>query len=198
MIECALNSPQKQTTFGPLCALGHYLLKEGVLEPLSGVHIAQKTLEHSPQQKLLDALVGILSGCKALYEIDVRLRPDVPLQRAFGRDRCADQSTIQRTLNAFSEENVAQLREAIEAIGREHWAVFCHDFERQMLTLEVDLTGLRASKSSEGSTKGYFSGERNATGRQLVRVSTPNYGEVIFEKLYMRATPPPARSSRGP
>ena len=53
-----------------------------------------------------------------------------------------------------------------------------------MLTLEVDLTGLRASKSSEGSTKGYFSGERNATGRQLVRVSTPDYGEVIFEKLY--------------
>ena len=85
MIECALNSPQKQTTFGPLCALGHYLLKEGVLEPLSGVHIAQKTLEHSPTQKLIDALVGILSGCKALYEIDCRVRPDVPLQRAFGR-----------------------------------------------------------------------------------------------------------------
>jgi hypothetical protein len=184
MIECALNSPQKQTTFGPLCALGHYLLKEGVLEPLSGVHIAQKTLEHSPTQKLIDALVGILSGCKALYEIDCRVRPDVPLQRAFGRERVADQSTIQRTLNAFTEHNVAQLREAIEAIGREHCAVFSHDFEKEMLTLEVDLTGLKASKRSEGATKGYFSGERNATGRQLVRVSTPNYGEVIFEKLY--------------
>jgi hypothetical protein len=73
------------------------------------------------------------------------VRPDVPLQRAFGRDRCADQSTIQRTLNAFTEEKVSQLREAIEKIGREHWAVFSHDFEREMLTLEVDLTGLRAS-----------------------------------------------------
>src|SRR5919106_4166112 len=184
MIECALNSPQKQTTFGPLCALGHYLLKEGVLEPLSGVHIAQKTLEHSPQQKLLDALVGILSGCKALYEIDVRLRPDVPLQRAFGRDRCADQSTIQRTLNAFTEENVAQLRQAVEAIGRCYSATFSHDFEREMLVVEVHLTGLRASKRAEGSTKGYFSGERNATGRQLLRVIAPQYKEILFEKLY--------------
>jgi hypothetical protein len=184
MIECALNSSQTQTTFGPLCALGHYLQTQGVLEPLCGVQIAQKTLKHSPTHKIIDVLIGILSGCKALYEIDCRVRPDVPLQRAFGRDRCAEQSTIQRTLNAFTEENVVQLREAVEAIGRENWAVFSHDFEREMLTLEVDLTGLRASKSSEGSTKGYFSGERNATGRQLVRVSTPDYGEVIFEKLY--------------
>jgi hypothetical protein len=184
MIECALNSPQTQTTFGPLCAFGHYLTKEGVLEPLCSVKIAQKSIKHSPTHKIIDALIGILSGCKALYEIDCRLRPDVPLQRAFGRDRCADQSTIQRTLNAFTEENVCELREAVEAIGREHWAAFSHDFEREMLTLEVDLTGLRASKSSEGSTKGYFSGKRNSTGRQLVRVSTPDYGEILFEKLY--------------
>ena len=59
------------------------------------------------------------------------MRPDVPLQRAFGRDRCADQSTIQRTLNALTEENVAQLREAVEAIGRGRWAVFSHDFEKR-------------------------------------------------------------------
>jgi hypothetical protein len=117
MIECALNSSETQTTFGPLCALGHYLQTQGVLEPLCGVQIAQKTLKHSPTHKIIDALIGILSGCKALYEIDCRVRPDVPLQRAFGRDRCADQSTIQRTLNAFTEENVVQLREAVEAIG---------------------------------------------------------------------------------
>ncbi|MBA3703637.1 MAG: transposase [Rubrobacteraceae bacterium] len=96
----------------------------------------------------------------------------------------ADQSTIQRTLNAFTQENVAQLREAVEAIGRRHSAVFSHPFEKEMLLLEVDLTGLRASKRAEGSTKGYFSGSRNRTGRQLLRVSAPLYGEVLFEKLY--------------
>src|SRR5215208_3624928 len=98
MFECKLVASKRQTAFGPLCLLGHYLSQEEVLKPLSEVHIAQKSIKHSPQQKLLDALMGILSGCKALYEIDCRLRPDVPLQRAFGRERVADQSTIQRTL----------------------------------------------------------------------------------------------------
>ncbi len=184
MIECALNSPRTQTAFGPLCALGHFLTKEGVLKPLCSVRIAQKTVKHSPQEKLLDALMAILSGCSALYEMNVRVRPDVPLQRAFGRECVADQSTISKTLNAFTKETVSELREAIEAIQREHCAVFSHDFEAGMLILEVDLTGLRASRRAEGSTKGYFSGERNTTGRQLVRVSTPQYGEVLFEKLY--------------
>jgi hypothetical protein len=184
MFECRLVASKRQTASGPLCLLGHYLRQEEVLKPLSGVKIAQKSIKHSPQHKLLDALMGILSGCKALYEIDCRVRPDVPLQRAFGRDRCADQSTIQRTLNAFTEENVAQLREAVEAIGRRYSAVYSHDFEREMLVVEVDLTGLRASKRAEGSTKGYFSGERNATGRQLLRVSVPQYKEILFEKLY--------------
>jgi hypothetical protein len=184
MFECKLVSSKTQTAFGPLCFLGHYLRQQDVLEPLSSVTIAQKSIEHSPQEKLIDALMGILSGCKALYEIDVRVRPDVPLQRAFGRERVADQSTIQRTLNAFTPENVHQLREAVETIGLRYLAVYSHSFEREMLILEVDLTGLRASKRAEGSTKGYFSGERNKTGRQLVRVIAPQYKEVLFEKLY--------------
>jgi hypothetical protein len=66
MFECKLVSSKTQTAFGPLCLLGHYLGREGVLEPLSGVRIAQKSVKHSPQEKLTDALVGILSGCQAL------------------------------------------------------------------------------------------------------------------------------------
>ena len=185
MIECKLLSSKRQTAFGGLCALGHLIARDGALKPLSGVMIAQKTVRHSPQEKLTDALMGILSGCKAIYETNVRVRPDLPLCGAFGRrDGCAEQSTIQRTLDAFTEENVAQLRGAVEQIGGRYSRLASHPYEEQMLLLEVDLTGLRASKSSEGSTKGYFCGEKNATGRQLVRVSAPLYGEVLFCKLH--------------
>ncbi len=184
MIECRLLSRQRQTAFGGLCILGHHLSEEGILEPLRGVKIEQKTVLHSPQQKLTDALMSILAGCKTLYETNVRVRPDLPLMRAFGRERSAEQSTIQRTLDAFTQENVHQLREAAERIARSRSRLPQHPYEREMLVVEVDLTGLRASKKAELSTKGYFSGERNATGRQLVRASTPNYGEVIFSKLY--------------
>jgi len=183
MIECRLVSRERQTAFGGLCVLGHHLLEEGILEPLSGVEIEQKTVVHSPQEKLTDALMGILSGCSTLYEMNLRLRPDLPLQRAFGRDGLADQSTVQRTLDAFTQENVHQLREAVEAIGGGLSRLAHHDFGREMLVVEVDLTGLRASKRAERSTKGYFSGERGATGRQLVKASAPGYGEVIFSEL---------------
>jgi hypothetical protein len=158
--------------------------RESARAPLSSVKVDQKTIEHSPTNKLTDALMGILCGCKALYQTNVRVRPDAPLSRAFGRERVADQSTIERTLNAFSEENVAQLRQAVEAIYLRNSPIFSHPFEEEMLILEVDLTGLRASKRAELSTKGYFSGERNATGRQLLRVSAPGYAQLIFEKLY--------------
>jgi Transposase DDE domain group 1 len=184
MIECRLVSSKRQTAFGGLWVLGRYLTDEGVLEPLSDVRIAQKSVEHSPTQKLTDALMGILCGCKATYETNVRVRPDVPLQQAFGRKRVAEHSTIQRTLDAFTEHNVAQLREAVESIGRRHSRLPYHPYEREMLVVEVDLTGLRASKKAKLSTKGYFSGERNATGRQLVKAISPGYGEVIFCKLH--------------
>ena len=107
-----------------MCLLGHYLGEEGVLEPLRGVEIAQKTVKHSPQEKLIDALVGILSGCKALFETNVRVRPDVPLSQGLSAGSVADRSTIQRTLNAFGGENLAQLGEAVGAIGRRYSVVF--------------------------------------------------------------------------
>jgi hypothetical protein len=184
MIECRLVSRERQTAFGGLCALGHFLAQEGALQPLSGVKIDQKTVKHSPAQKLTDALVGMLAGCKAIYETNARVRPDVPLSRAFGRERVAEQSTIQRTLEAFTQENVCELREAVERIGGRYSGLPQHPYDQQMLVVEVDLTGLRASKRAELSTKGYFSGSRNATGRQLVRASAPLYGEVIFSKLH--------------
>lgn len=184
MIKCELIESEAQTSHAPLCLLGHYLARHEVLAPLAKVALPQKTVKHSPTQKLIDALIAILSGCEALYEINVRVRPDEPLGRAFGRNIVAEQSTVSRTLDAFDEESVGRLREAVEEIQRYHSKLLGHDFEREMLVLEMDLTGLRASKNAEGSTKGYFASERNATGRQLARVSAPRYGEVVFEKLH--------------
>jgi hypothetical protein len=141
MFECKLHSSKRQTAFGGLCLLGRYLIEEGALKPLSGVKIDQKTVVHSPANKLTDALMSMLCGCKAIYETNVRVRPDVPLGRAFGRQRVADQSTIQRTLDAFSEENVRELREAVERISSRYSRLPYHPYGREMLILEVDLSG---------------------------------------------------------
>jgi len=52
------------------------------------------------------------------------------------------------------------------------------------LLLDVDLTGLLAGRQAEGASKGYFSGAKNARGRQLGRVIASQYEEIVYEQLY--------------
>jgi hypothetical protein len=49
------------------------------------VHIRQKVMRHTPQDKLLDCFISILAGGHGLVEVNTRVRPDRSLQRAFGR-----------------------------------------------------------------------------------------------------------------
>jgi hypothetical protein len=65
------------------------------------LRIDQKTVQHSPLEKLEDALIAILAGAHGLSEINTRLRSDPALQRAFGRRACADQSVVQATLECL-------------------------------------------------------------------------------------------------
>ena len=85
------------------------------------------------------------------------------------------------------------MREAVEEIGGRYSRLSKHPYDKEMLLLEVDLTGLRASKRAERSTKGYFSGSRNKTGRQLLRTSAPTTGKSPSASS-IQATPPPRRS----
>lgn len=49
----------------------------------------------------------ILAGGRGITEVNTRVRPDAMLQAAFGRDGCADQSTVSETLNACDKKNVS-------------------------------------------------------------------------------------------
>lgn len=50
--------------------------------------------------------------------------------------------------------------------------------------IDIDPTGLLASRRAEGSRKGYFAGKRNRYGRQLARLSVPTYHETLCSLLY--------------
>jgi hypothetical protein len=53
------------------------------------------------------------------------------------------------------------LRRAVNAIYLREGRAVQHDSTRQgVLILDVDLTGLPASKQAQGSRKGYFSGKK--------------------------------------
>jgi hypothetical protein len=92
------------------------------------VIIEQKIRQHHPLDKLLDSFINILAGGNGLVEINTRVRPDRALQLAFGRTVCAEQSTVSRTLNACTAENVVQMRTALKVILRLHGQSYPHDY----------------------------------------------------------------------
>lgn len=147
------------------------------------VVIQQKTIKHSPIDKLTDAFIAILSGARGLCEINTRVRTDKAVQRAFGRNDCAEQSVVQQTLDACTPENVSQLEQAIDEILRTHSRAFSHDYDRALQLIDIDLTGMTCGQKAERATKGYFR-YRGKYGRQMGRVLAALYGEVVVDRLY--------------
>src|SRR5437660_3464065 len=104
-----------------LAAIGVKLSQLDLFGPIrQRVQIRQKTVKHTPIDKLMDAFISLLASAHGLVEINTRLRADLGLQQAFGRPACAEQSVVQETLDACTAENVGQLRHALDEIYRAH------------------------------------------------------------------------------
>ncbi len=182
------TTKQKQHQYTPracLVALGMKFRQLGIFRPIAErVQIAQKVVKYTPAEKLMDALITILAGAHGLVEANKRVRPDRALQRAFGRDGCAEQSVISETLNACTPENVEQMQQAMKEIYQQHSAGYRHDYERSWQLLDVDMTGQPCGRKAAFATKGYFAKQRNRRGRQLGRVLATQHEEIVVDRLY--------------
>lgn len=168
-----------------LIALGVRLERLGILATIGHyVDIQQKVILDSPLDKLTDALVTILAGGQGLSEANKRVRSDPALQRAFGRERCAEQSVISETLNASTAENVKQMNQALTDIYRQHSEGYQHNYQQAWQLLDLDLHGQPCGPKAAFATAGYFAHQRNRRGRQLGRVWASWYDEVVVDQLY--------------
>lgn len=168
-----------------LCALGMKVRSLKLFDTIAQrVHIRQKTIRHTPLEKLQDAFIAILAGAHGLCEVNTRVRSDAALQRSFGRQDCAEQSVVQETLDRCSAENVREMEGAVDAIFRAHSVAYRHEYKKGLLLLDVDLTGLPCGGSGESAEVGYLSGYGVRRGRQMGRVVAPRYDEVVADRLY--------------
>ena len=109
------------TNHASLCALAPVIRDKNVFEPIHiNVKIPQKKLLYSPTDKLVFLTLGIMSGIQSVYDINYILRIDKALLNAFGYDKCADQSVIQETLNAVTEDNISQMESALKTIWEQN------------------------------------------------------------------------------
>jgi hypothetical protein len=182
-----MNDSTTHKHFSPrafLAAIGFLLRMRHVWKPVQdNVVIPQKTIQHTPLEKLQDAFITILAGARGMVEVEKRLRNDPTLQHAFGRERCAEQSSIQDTLDACTEENVVQMQQAFVEIYRKHSLGYGHDYHTWQL-IDADMMGMVCGEKAQFATKGYFAQKPHRRGRQLARCIATNYHEILAEQLY--------------
>ena len=177
---------RESSSYASLCGIAELINSRGIFQCIhQQVKIQQKKVDYSPTDKLVFMVLGIMSGCEVVFDVNVQLRVDQALLRAFGYDNCADQSGIQRTLDAATEENVAQLESALKTIWDNHnMTVSLLEKAEIVETIDMDLSGMPASRKAESSEKGYFAEKRNTYGRQLARVLVSRTQEIVSESLY--------------
>ena len=167
-----------------LCVLGVHLRRLGFFKPLEAhVQIQQKVLTYTPVQKLEMFLVAVLAGAKAVSHTATTIRIDPALVTAFGLPGCAEQSTIAETLNAATEQDVVDVQAALNELFGSYSQAQRHDFTRELLVLDIDLSPLPASSAAEGSERGYMGRCRSKTGRKLVRVRAAASQEIVWETV---------------
>lgn len=144
------------TSYAPLCVLGHLLWEQSTLDMLRNfAAISMKKRNHTSGEKLLDAFLVILAGYPSLYLLNSKLSSDPMLAEAWHRGKFADQSAVSRTVDACSVAGLDALREISWDFWRAHTQLADHDW-RKRIVLDLDLSPLRASRWAEDSTKGYL------------------------------------------
>jgi len=176
---------QHSTAHASLAALGVHLRHLDLFGPIrQQVHIAQKAVRYTPADKLYDAFIALLAGAHGLVEINGRLRPDPALLTAFGRTACAEQSVVQETLDACTEETVRQMETAWTTIYHQHSQGYRHPYLTDWQVLDIDMSGMPCGKKAAMATAGYFAKQRNRRGRQLGRVMATRYREIVLDRLF--------------
>jgi hypothetical protein len=168
-----------------LAAIGRKVTQLKLFDPIARkVQIAQKQVRYRPVEKLLDAFIALLAGAQGMVEINKRLKADVGLQRAFGRQGCAEQSVVQDTLDACTAQNVEQMHQAMERILRQYSQTYRHEYGLDWQVLDADMTGRPCGKKAAFASKGYFAKQRNRRGRQEGIVIGTWYEEIVVERLF--------------
>jgi hypothetical protein len=178
----SLASLEGMTQFAPLVALGFFVREYDLLSPItSRLAFTQATHTDYPIEALLEVWVSMLAGCRSIWQINTKIRPDLVLAQAWGREQFADQSTVARVLDVCHPEQVAQLRQGVARINRWIGQAPHHQWAAAELLIDVDLTGLPAGRTAEGSSQGYFSGKKGHAAGSYVGSAPP---------LMMKVWPP--------
>lgn len=180
------NKTVQETDHAMLVVWGQYAHCLGIPQEFAQVPMSQKTVEHSPQSKVLEFLVAQLGGLEYLKDISLSATPldqDTAVAQAWGQEGWADHSGVSRTMSVLTQEEAAKYAAILDKATQP-----MIDAEVQLalssgrLVLDGDLTPRpvsNGSKSYPESSYGYMDGKLQL-GYQaaIITMGSPTYGRL--------------------
>jgi hypothetical protein len=149
-----------------LVAWGHFARTLGLTKRLAVLPIDQKAVARAPHEKVVEFLVGLLSGIEYLADLSAGPAPlaqDDEVAIAWQLAPLADASGVSRTLAACDATSVQALKGILDDIGQPFLDRAVSDLRQrnETLVLDADLTGRPVSSTSRtfpGAEFGYMDG----------------------------------------
>jgi len=186
--QLGMDMAQEQDTqHALLVPWGHFAREIGLLSGIEAIRLRQKVYEHTPQAKVIEFLVAILSGGKYLQDISLAAHPldkDMPVAQAWGQVGWADYTGVSRTLSALSWAEAHEIVSVLERVSQpflDNEMSMLHAQDSR-LQYDGDLTGLPVSNTSKtypNAAYGHMSDEiRLGYQAGVVSLQSPTYGRL--------------------
>jgi hypothetical protein len=127
----------------------------------------------------------MVAGAHGLVEINSRLRSDQALLAAFRRGPLRRAIVGAKDVGCLHSRKCAADEVIVDPIYRQHSQGSRHDYESIWRALDVDMSGVLCGPKGAFATRGYFAKQCNRRGRQLGRVLTGRYDEVVVDRLFV-------------
>lgn len=178
---------EQETQHALLVPWGYFAREIGLLSGIKAIKLNQKVYEHTPQAKILEFLVAILSGAKYLQDISLAAHPldkDLAIAQAWEQAGWADYTGVSRTMSALSWSEAHELVSVLERVSQpflDRELTVMHS-QGSQLQYDGDLTGLPVSNTSRtypNASFGYM-GDEIRLGYQagVVSLQSPTYGRL--------------------
>ena len=181
------NDKPQLTHHAMLIPWGQFAQCLGLTEQISAIPIKQKTVEHSPQAKILEFLVANLAGFGHLKEISLAAHPldqDNVVAQAWGQTSWADYSGVSRTLASLTSQETENILSVLASISQpfiDKEAILALRQEGRLI-LDGDLSGRPVSDTSRTYPEVAFGhmDDQVHLGYQaaLVSLQSPTYGRL--------------------
>lgn len=178
---------EQDTQHALLVPWGHFAREIGLLSGIEAIRLGQKVYEHTPQAKVIEFLVALLSGAKYLQDISLAAHPldkDMAVAQAWGQAGWADYTGVSRTLSALSWAEVHEIVSVLERVSQpflDNELSMLHA-QNSRLQYDGDLTGLPVSNTSKtypNAAYGHMSDEiRLGYQAGVVSLQSPTYGRL--------------------